>query len=1256
MSKVVKVEVSFASLRSCLVNLPPSLIALISTTDTPVQNVIVELQYRSNTSPSGAISSASVQRTAFAGWTGMPARTRPTSLLNQERTRNSRETETQTVEIEGTFAKALGLSEGQQIGLLVHLDPPAAHTINIEPLTPADWEVIEVHAAFLEINFVHQVRALPNPDFVGKDKGEHSAGHPLTLYLSPTSTASVIVTGLQPSLASNQPFAKLSPDAEVIVAPKTRQRAQRTTKGDTRSTVSKRSIRSETSIKTAASRKPSKTKEATFLRGLDYRIAKDFIKPAEENPDLAIWLSKTVIASEALKGCAFVKVSVIKPAGLRATPEQDVVNKLKEEDASAAGRPAARLVVRVIPWEVPVTDQHAVLSSLASELLDVQNFSGLILRVDEAHDPLPRSALRKFTFFPFLSNTTKKSDGLKFGGESQGAKQAIADRLRITHGSDGGILSGPITDGMVIPPSRGSSDMTSFDGGILRFNTPAQGSADGLWAIGAEQKQEFEVKDPIPHPVETKKLFPTFVNTLPDDRPRLIGVDKPTKQCMSNLTLCSSVLLTGGIGAGKSALAAQLGHSLREDYLFNVTFFSCQTLKNDETRISSIKEELTRLFVSASWCARLGGQAIVILDDLDKICPVETELQVGNDNGQSRQVTELLVSIVRAYCSIDTGVTLLATAPGKDSLNNIIIGSHVFSEIISIPAPSKEVRTQILRHLIAESTNLNPTTGMNGHTRNSSNSDNGSVSNNSWMNPSNPSSRPGSSSSANPNSTHEGFTVSPSLDLLDISSKTDGYSPSDLSLLVSRARNESLIRTISSPESSANTLSITPADFTSALKNFTPSSLRNVTLTHSTTTFASVGGLESTRNTLLETLLYPTKYAPIFKSSPLRLRSGLLLYGYPGCGKTLLASAVAGECNLNFISVKGPEILNKYIGASEKSVRDLFERAQAAKPCVLFFDEFDSIAPKRGHDSTGVTDRVVNQMLTQMDGAEGLDGVYVLAATSRPDLIDPALLRPGRLDKSILCDMPSSADRLDILKAVSKKLHLTPEVESRLEDIAHATEGMSGADLQALMYNAHLEAIHDLLGDLQSTTTSGSNKPSSSSSTAGGKTKSTHKPNNTNNHKSNGASNTTKPTTTSKDPHFIQFLYSPQTDALARSSLSTSSTTTPTLDPPALIASKLASLRHTRRLEKALARGLPPPASSTATTSNNEDPSEKSGDKVLITPAHIQKALRETKASISPAERRRLGGIYREFLEGRDGVVRSGEGEGRGVGGRTTLA
>ncbi|KAK0486176.1 P-loop containing nucleoside triphosphate hydrolase protein [Armillaria novae-zelandiae] len=266
-----------------------------------------------------------------------------------------------------------------------------------------------------------------------------------------------------------------------------------------------------------------------------------------------------------------------------------------------------------------------------------------------------------------------------------------------------------------------------------------------------------------------------------------------------------------------------------------------------------------------------------------------------------------------------------------------------------------------------------------------------------------------------------------------------------------RAVHQSAIKVAMSEEKPAL---LTQLDFDAAQVDF------------SDITWSDVGGLKETKRILRETLEWPTKYGPIFAQSPLRLRSGLLLYGYPGCGKTLLASAVAKECGLNFISVKGPEVLNKYIGASEKTVRDLFERASAAKPCVLFFDEFDSIAPKRGHDSTGVTDRVVNQMLTQMDGAEGLDGVYVLAATRYAHLFvlissTSALLRPGRLDKSLLCDMPDFDERKDILKAVTRKVTLAPTVD--LDEIAHATEGFSGADLQALVYNANLEVVHSTI-------------------------------------------------------------------------------------------------------------------------------------------------------------------------------------------------
>ena len=160
---------------------------------------------------------------------------------------------------------------------------------------------------------------------------------------------------------------------------------------------------------------------------------------------------------------------------------------------------------------------------------------------------------------------------------------------------------------------------------------------------------------------------------------------------------------------------------------------------------------------------------------------------------------------------------------------------------------------------------------------------------------------------------------------------------------------------------------------------------------------------------------------------PLRLRTGVLLFGPPGCGKTHAARAAVAAAGARCIAVKGPELLNKYIGASEAAVRAVFQRARAAAPCVLFFDEFDSLAPSRGADSTGVTDRVVNALLTELDGAEGLEGVVVVAASSRPDLVDAALLRPGRLDRLVYCGPPSGArERRAVLAAAARRLVLSP--------------------------------------------------------------------------------------------------------------------------------------------------------------------------------------------------------------------------------------
>eukprot|EP00899_Mesostigma_viride_P012537 jgi/Mesvir1/21284/Mv21678-RA.2 len=282
------------------------------------------------------------------------------------------------------------------------------------------------------------------------------------------------------------------------------------------------------------------------------------------------------------------------------------------------------------------------------------------------------------------------------------------------------------------------------------------------------------------------------------------------------------------------------------------------------------------------------------------------------------------------------------------------------------------------------------------------------------------------------------------------------------------------VTTLASSSASSHKLMLGEEDFDVARDGLVPASLQNVA---GLTSFGKggkkkgdarkklglggVGGLVDVRQVLRETLEWPARFPQLFSSCPIRVRSGLLLYGPPGCGKTHIIGAAAESFGMRFISVKGPELLNKYIGASEQAVRDLFKRAAAAAPCVLFFDEFDSIAPKRGHDNTGVTDRVVNQLLTELDGVEKLDNVYVIAATNRPDLIDAALLRPGRLDRLLFCDFPKSEDRREILVALSQHLSLDDDVD--LAEISRVTEGFTGADLQALLSEAQLAAVHAML-------------------------------------------------------------------------------------------------------------------------------------------------------------------------------------------------
>ncbi|VDN05227.1 unnamed protein product [Thelazia callipaeda] len=232
-----------------------------------------------------------------------------------------------------------------------------------------------------------------------------------------------------------------------------------------------------------------------------------------------------------------------------------------------------------------------------------------------------------------------------------------------------------------------------------------------------------------------------------------------------------------------------------------------------------------------------------------------------------------------------------------------------------------------------------------------------------------------------------------------------------------------------------------------------------------------IGGLTAVKQLLIEIFIWPVKYSLLYQNNSIRLGHGVLLHGPSGCGKTLICKTLADQCNLNVISVKacyssGPELLSKFVGESEENVRKIFRhslsndnsscflRARASSPCLIFFDEFDSLGAKRGESNAGVSDRMVNQLLTELDGVEGRSDVYIIAATNRIDLIDNALLRPGRFDYIVECELPNKMERISIIEVLTRSIRLQQDVD--VEAIAEMTEGWTGADLKGLITNALL--------------------------------------------------------------------------------------------------------------------------------------------------------------------------------------------------------
>jgi transitional endoplasmic reticulum ATPase len=302
-----------------------------------------------------------------------------------------------------------------------------------------------------------------------------------------------------------------------------------------------------------------------------------------------------------------------------------------------------------------------------------------------------------------------------------------------------------------------------------------------------------------------------------------------------------------------------------------------------------------------------------------------------------------------------------------------------------------------------------------------------------------------------------------------LAGKTHGFVGADLNALTKEAAMNVLRKIISAPDFKMDDSAPIPheildktlikaADFEEALKVVRPSAMREVLVEAPNVGWNDIGGLDQTKQSLREAVEWPIKHNDSFKRMGIRPPKGILLYGPPGTGKTLLAKAVAKESEANFIQVKGPSLLSMWVGKSEEGVRKVFERARQVSPCVVFFDEMDALASRRGVDnSSHVTDRVLNQLLAEIDGLEGLKDVTIIGATNRPDMLDPALLRPGRFDRIILVDVPDADSRKNIFEVHMKNMPIAADVS--IADLVKVTEGFVGADIEGLTREAAMNSL-----------------------------------------------------------------------------------------------------------------------------------------------------------------------------------------------------
>jgi len=470
----------------------------------------------------------------------------------------------------------------------------------------------------------------------------------------------------------------------------------------------------------------------------------------------------------------------------------------------------------------------------------------------------------------------------------------------------------------------------------------------------------------------------------------------------------SGVLLQGPPGTGKTLLAKAVANEA------DAQFLSIDGPEIMSKYYGESEKQLREKFDEA----REGDPAIVFIDEIDAIAPKR-----GDAGGEvERRVVATLLSEMDGLESRENVIVIAATNRAE-AIDPALRRGGRFDREIEIGVPNKNGRKEIMQI----------------HTRN--------------------------------------MPLEDDVDLDEIADKTHGYVGADLEALCKEAAMSVLRNVIPEidmdeeiPSEVLEQLVVDRDAMIDGMRNVEPSQMREVMVEVPEVSWEDIGGLNQTKERLQEMVEWPQRYPDKFEKMGIEVPKGILMYGMPGTGKTLLAKAVANEANANFISIKGPEVFSKYVGESEEAVREIFKKARQVAPCILFIDEIDSIAPRRGgrNSDSGVGDRVVNQLLTELDGIESLEGVTVIAATNRPDMIDPAIMRPGRVDRNVEVEIPDQKGRKKIFEVHTRDMPVDEEVE--LGKLAEQTEGFVGSDIESVCREAGMNSLRNNIDSEEVTT------------------------------------------------------------------------------------------------------------------------------------------------------------------------------------------